>query len=335
VAVVVKEKSAVRRIEPLDLVERFGLLFLFAVVIVVFSVREPETFATPANWRSIAISQSVLAVAALAFIFPLIGGRFDVSVGSILGLCSIVTAAAMGKHELSLVLAILIGVGVGALIGLFNGILVAYLGVNSIIGTLGVATVLGGLVLAYTEGIPISEGLSPTLTDLSVKTWFGIPVLFVIMILISIATWFVLTQTPYGRYLAAVGSNLTSARLTGMPVNQIVMLSFVASGLLAGVAGVLQIAAQGNGNPQVGGIAFVLPALAAVFLGATTWRPGTFNVFGTILALFFLGATVSGLALSGTQPWVTDVFNGAAVVIAIAFTAQFRRRRTGSLEVGE
>ena len=105
--------------------------------------------------------------------------------------------------------------------------------------------------------------------------------------------------------------------------------------MLAGVAGILQIAAQGAADPQVGGITFILPAIAAAFLGATTWRPGRFNVPGTLIALLFLGTTVSGLALVGTEPWVTDVFNGAAIIVAIGLSAQFRRRRTGELEIGD
>ncbi|MES2263635.1 MAG: ABC transporter permease [Pseudomonadota bacterium] len=322
-------------IDPMALFERYGLLMLFALAVVVFSALQPDTFASMANWRSIAISQSVLAVAALALIVPLIGGRFDVSVGAVIGVCSIATAAAMSHFDLPLGLAVLGGVGLGALIGLANGVLVAYCGVNSIIGTLGVSTIIGGTVQWYTGGIPISAGLSPCLTDLSVQRPFGIPAMFLLMAAISAATWYVLNQTPFGRYLQAVGSNLRAARLTGLPVNRIVMLSFAGSGLLSGVAGVLQVAALGNGNPQVGGINFILPALAAVFLGATTWRPGRYNVPGTILSLFFLGTMVSGLVLLGARPYITAIFNGAAVVIAIALAAQFRRRRTGVLEIGE
>ncbi|GAA2902469.1 hypothetical protein GCM10010472_70890 [Pseudonocardia halophobica] len=81
------------------------------------------------------------------------------------------------------------------------------------------------------------------------------------------------------------------------------MLSFVLAGALAGVAGVLQIAAQGNADPQVGSINFILPALAAAFLGATTWRPGTYNVIGTLIALYFLSTVVNGLSLVGVAPW--------------------------------
>jgi ribose transport system permease protein len=326
--------TSAARMNLLDLLERSGLILLLIVVIIVFSILRPETFATAANWRSIANTQPVLAVAAMALIVPLIAGRFDVSVGANLGLCAIATAAAMSRYGLPLEVAMIIGVAIGALIGLFNGYIVAYLGVNSIIGTLGVSTILGGLVNGYTGGIPISDNLSPLLTNISVQTVAGVPVLFVIMIIIGAATWFLLTQTPYGRYLSAVGANIESARLTGIRVKWVVLRSFVIAGALAGIGGILEIGSQGNAGPDLIGITFILPALAAAFLGATTWRPGHYSVQGTIIALFFLGTTISGLELVGTEPWITDVFNGAAVVLAIAMSAQLRRRRTGSVEIG-
>ena len=323
------------RTRALGLLERFGVLIILGSAIIVFSLLRPDTFATATNWRAIATSQSVLAVAAMALIVPLIGGRFDVSVGGVIGITSIATAAAMSRYDLPLVLAMFIGTGMGACIGFVNGFLVSRLGVNSIICTLGVATVLGGLVSWYTNGVPISSGLSTTLTDLSATRFAGVPLLFIVMIVICVLTWYLLTQTPFGRYLTAVGSNLPAARLTGVGVNRIVLLSFMISGTLAGVAGVLQIAALGNGNPQIGGLGFILPALAAVFLGATTWRPGRYNVPGTLLSLFFLGTMVSGLVLLGARPWITSVFNGTAVVVAIVLSAQFRRQRTGSMEIGD
>lgn len=315
--------------------ERFGLPALLIVLIVVFGLLRPATFATANNFRTIAISQSVLAVTALALIFPLVAGRFDISVGAIVGVSSIATAGAMSKNGLPLAVAVLVGVGLACLIGLVNGVLIAFIGINSIIATIGVSTVLGGLVFAYTQGIPISTDLSPTLTELNTRLVLQIPVLFLIMLVIAGIAWAVLDLSVYGRYLTALGSNERAAALNGLPTRRIVLTSFVCSAGLAGCAGVLQVAAQGNGNPQVGGITFVLPALAAVFLGATTIVPGTYNVPGTIIALFFVGTAVSGLTLMGVQPWITDVFNGVAVVVALALAAVFRRRRTGVALLGQ
>jgi ribose transport system permease protein len=314
--------------------ESYGLVLLFIVAGILFSVLRPGTFASSANFRSIAVSGSVLAVAAIALVVPLVAGRFDISVGANLGLSSIVCATMMSSHHLPLIVAIIGGVVTGAVIGVVNGFLVAYLGVNSIIGTLGMSIILGGVVEAYTGGTPISNDLSTGLTELSIQNFAGIPVLFLLMLVIAVVAWFILRQTSYGRYLQGVGSNINAAKLTGIPVKLIVFGSFVMAGALAGIAGVLQIAAQGNADPSVGTITFILPALAAAFLGATTWRPGTYNVGGTIIALYFLQMVVSGLSLLGAAPWVTDIFNGAAVIVAVVLSAFLRRRRTGSAEVG-
>jgi ribose transport system permease protein len=240
----------------------------------------------------------------------------------------------MSKYDVPLALVFVACALIGALLGLVNGVIVAYLGVNSIIATLGTGTIMAGLVQAYTGGVPITDGISSWLTDLNTKTVLGVPVLFLVMLAIAAAVWFLLRQTPYGRRLVATGSNLAAARLTGIDVRRVITGSFVAAGFVAGIGGVLQVAAQGSGDPSVGGLAFLLPAIAAVFLGATTWQPGEYNVPGTLLGLFFISTTISGLVLAGVAPWVTDVFNGSAVVVAIVISAQLRRKRTGALEVG-
>jgi ribose transport system permease protein len=318
-----------------DIAERLGLLFLFAVMIAIFAIAQPGTFATAANARSIGVTESVIAVLALALLPPLIANRFDVSVGANMTISAIACAAVIGYHGWALVPAIGIAVAMGTFIGTLNGVMVAYFGVNSIIGTLGVSTIIGGLVTAYTKGVPVSQNLPPALTNLSTETILGIPDLFLIMVVIAIVVWFVLTQTPFGRYLEAVGANMSAARLTGLPVARIVFLSFVMAGVISGVAGVLLIATEASASPDTADITTIVPALAAAFLGWTTWRPGRYNVVGTVIALFFLGTLTSGLALIGAQSWVTDAVNGAVVIVAVAVGVQVKRRRTGTVEVGE
>lgn len=314
--------------------ERFGLVGILVLMALAFSIALPETFPTVANFRIILTSQSVLAVAALALLMPLVAGRFDISVGSNVCLSAVLIAGSMSRHDLPLLVAILIGVCASAGVGLLNGVMVAYLGINSLIGTLGTSTVLTGLILLYTDGIPVSTNLSEHLTGLSTQRLVGVPVLFLIALALAVVVWFVVVRTVFGRYLTAVGSNEAAAALSGLPVRPAVAGSFVASGLICGAAGALQIASQGNANPQIGGIAFMLPALAAVFLGATTLIPGSYNVAGTLLALLFVGTAISGLTLQGVQPWVIDAFNGTAVIVAVGMAAYFRRRRTGQASVG-
>lgn len=317
-----------------DALERYGLVGLFVVVIVVFSLWLPETFATTANFRAIVTTQAVASVVAMGLLIPLVAGRFDVSIGATTGLAAIAAASAMSDHDVGLAVAVVIALIVGAAVGLFNGVVVSYLGVSSIIGTLGTATILGGVVAAYSGGTPISGGISASLTELGTTGVAGVPSLFVVALIVCICCWYVLTQTAFGRRLFAVGANLDAATLSGLTPRRLVVAGFVLAGVLGSIAGVLQISAQGSADPQIAGITFILPSIAAVFLGATTIRPGRYNVPGTLVALLFLGTTVSGLSLAGASPWVTDAFNGSAIIVAIAISAQFRRRRTGELTIG-
>jgi hypothetical protein len=139
---------------------------------------------------------------------------------------------------------------------------------------------------------------------------------------------YVLRHTPYGRYLASVGASPTSARLVGLNVPRVILSSFVFSGALSGIAGLVLLARAGTANPQVGP-GYTLAALSAAFLGATAIRPGTFNVVGTLLGVLFVAVSVNGLVLAGAADWVEPTFNGAALLVAVTLSTALARRRAG------
>jgi ribose transport system permease protein len=316
------------RLASIYTLQRYGLLLLFVLVVLGFSWLLPDSFATVLNFRNITGNQSVLAIVTLAAIIPLICGHFDLSVGANLGLSSILTASLLSKYSAPLPIAVLAGVGLGALIGLCNGLLIARLGVNALITTLGIATALTGLTTLYTGGLSIITGIPDLLTDLGSGTWLGLPCTLYFLGMVAVLVWYLLEHTPWGRELHAVGSNPLAARLVGIDVERTVIMSFVVSGALVGLAGVLQVARQGGGNPQVG-LSFMMPALSAAFLGATSIFPGRFNVPGTVLAVFFLATSVSGLALAGVDNWVESLFNGCALVLAVGMSTVLGRRLSG------
>ena len=313
----------------LPFLERYALVLIFVVVVIAFSAMEPDSFATWQNVKNILGNQSVLAIVALAAILPLIGGQFDLSVGSTVGISSIATAAGLSRFDLPLVIAVVVGVGLGALIGLVNGFVVAKIGVNALITTLGTAAVIAGVTSWYTEGQSITARIPRALTDLGSGVLFGLPRPIYVLAGAGVAVWYVVSHTPFGRYLQSVGSNVTSARLVGLQVDRVVIWSFVLAGALAGVAGVLHVGRAGGGNPQVGPN-FMLPALSAAFLGATTIRPGRYNVPGTIVGVFFVAASVTGLSLVGVPYFIEPVFTGVALVTAVAASTLLARHRTGS-----
>lgn len=309
--------------------ERFGLPVILAAVIIYFSLDQPEKFATSANWRIIIASQAVTLVLALALMVPLLTGNFDLSVGAVALLSAMVAAGMMSRHDWNLGVTCLFVLGMGIAIGLVNGVLVTKFGLNGLIATLGTATIIGGVISWYSENLSIAAGISEKLTEFGTDTMFGIPTLAVASVVIAAVIGYLMTQTPFGRMLTSIGSSAPAARLVGVTVNGMVLTSYVIAGGLAAVAGLMLLAQQGSASPGTSGIGVVLPALAAVFLGASTWTPGHYNVVGTIFGLLLVSVTVSGLTLAGAEPWVNPVCYGAALILAVGASEWFRRRAQG------
>jgi ribose transport system permease protein len=294
--------------------ERYALVVLFVATLIFFSVwsKTSGTFPHATNIKNVLGGEAYSGILALAIMIPLVCGEFDFSVGNSAGLTQI--------------LAILLPIGIGAFIGLSNGNTVARIGVNSLIVTLGVSSVLLGIVEWYTNGQSISNNISPWLTNIASDTWFGLPVTVYILAVAAAVVYYMLEHTPYGRYLYSIDA----ARLVGLRVERYVLIAFVLSGTLAGVAGVLLVVNSGGGNPQAGQIIDTLQALAAAYLGATAIKPGRFNVLGTMIAIYFLAFTVTGLSLAGVADWINSVFDGGALFVAVLVSTIIGRRRAGT-----
>jgi ribose transport system permease protein len=309
--------------------ERFGLVALLVVVTAFFAILPASggVFTSPENASIVLASQSVVMLVAVSALLPLIAGHFDFSVGAVTAFTSVLCATFQTRLHWPLVVVMLFVVVIGGAIGLLNGVLVARFGLNSFVSTLGVATLLGGVIQWFTGGLAI-VGVDPALTSFGSTRLVGIPQVVFVVIAVVAVVWYLLTQTPFGRALYAIGSNARSATLVGLPRLRYTVLAFVLSGTLAGIAGVVLTARTGGANPD-DGTSLLFPALAAVFLGATAINPGRFNVMGTVVGLLFVSVGVSGLTLAGAQNWVSSVFNGIALVVAVFLSSYVRRRREG------
>lgn len=312
--------------------ERYALVALTIGVFIFFAVwsRTSDTFLTTTNLSNVVGDQTPLVLLALASLFPLIVGEFDLSVGAVATVSQMAVAGLAALAGAPLPVALLAGLAIGAAVGLVNALLVTRIGVNGIITTLGIATLLAGLLTLTSHSKNIVQGIPTAITSLGTDTVAGVPTLALLMLLLGGAVAYVLSSTPRGRHLQVIGSNRSAADLVGINVQRNLALTFVLSGSLAAVAGVALLARTGIASPQSGGTPLMLQALSAVFLGATTIRPGRFNVPGTFVAVFFIAFSVSGLSLAGAADWVNDVFTGAALVLAVAFSTLLGRRRRGA-----
>jgi len=318
----------------LDVLERAGLPILAALMFAFFAINSTSgsIFTSSANLDNILGNQAVTGLVALAMVVPLVAGYFDLSVSATTGVANVAMAAFIGTHGWPILPAM-----IAVLIGAINGFLVAKVNLNGFVVTLGTYTLLGGLVQLYTKGQLITNGIPSSFGAWGAEDWFGVPRPFVLLMVLAGVTWYLLSQTPFGRYLEGIGSNESAARLVGINVTRKVWASFVISGVIAAAAGILATSRAGSGSPETG-TAFLFPALAAVFLGATTIRPGRYNVWGTMIGVYFVAISVSGLTLLGAEVWVQPVFNGTSLIVAVALSTIFARqrdRRASSTQIAE
>jgi ribose transport system permease protein len=308
----------------------YGLVVLLVAVVVFFRLygATGAVYLSHANLVSLVGNQAVVAIVALAALIPLTAGYIDLSAGAITGMASITSAAAVSRYHAPVALGLVLGILVGTLLGTVNGVLIARFEFSSIVTTLGTSTALSGVMLWYTGGSTIGSNLPQSLLNFGSLNWLGIPRVAYVMVPVILICWFLLENTPFGRYLQATASNPRSARLVGLNVKRNVLTAFVFAGLLAGIAGVLLTARSGAADSTTGP-SYLFPALAAVFLGATTIHPGRPNVWGTVVGIFFVAFVVSGLSLMGASAWAPDLFNGLILVVAAGMAIVFARRRGG------
>jgi ribose transport system permease protein len=301
-----------------------GLVVAFVVVVVVFSVLRPDTFSTMSNLQTILSSQAVILTLAIALMVPLITGQLDLSLASVMGLSNVLVGWLNVDQKWPIWAAVAAAVMAGAAIGLVNGLLVVNLKLSSIVVTLGMGTFLAGLALGITT-TPIT-GISTKLVSVVRFQIVGLQASFYIAFGVTLVVWYVLSYTPLGRYLYFVGAGETVARLAGLRVDRLKVGAFVVGGVIAGLGGILLVGLLGAADPS-SGPNLLLPGLASVFLGVTAFTPGRYNAPGTFVAVYFLVIGITGLELLGYSGWVSSVFYGASLVVAVALSRLVGSRR--------
>ncbi|HWH25047.1 MAG TPA: ABC transporter permease [Pseudolysinimonas sp.] len=311
-------------------IEKYGLLGLLVVVFGFFALNPNSSaiFLSPANLTALVRNPMVLILVAVAVMVPLMVGSFDLSTGAVTGAASIVAAGAMSSFQIPAVLAIFFGIATGFLIGFVQGMLVSKFHLSAIIVSLATLTLLSGVTAWSTGGMVIATGFPAWFLDFGASTLFGIPLPAFLVAPIILLLWYVQEFTPIGRKANAIRSNAKAAQLVGIRTDLGVWAAFTLGGTIAGIAGVMLVSVAGS-TSATSGPSYLFPAIAAVFLGATVIKPGVPNTLGTIIGVFFVAISVSGLTLLGASSWVSDVFNGAVLFAAAGLSTYFARKRGG------
>ncbi len=308
------------------LLPTYGLLILTVALILLFSVLLSDTFPTLLNLRSIISDKAIIMLLSLGVMIPMSAGRIDLTVGYGIVLWHILAISLQTMFGLNWIAAVLIVLVLGAIMGFLNGLLVEVAKIDSFIATLGTGTVLYALALWHTGGRQMVGVLPKEFYGLSTTMIFGLPITGYYVIAIALIMWVIYEYSPTGRYLYAIGASQKAAALNGIPVRKYVMASFIASGLLTALAGVLLAAKLRIGQASVG-LEFLLPALVGAFLGSTTIKPGRVNVWGTMVGVIILAVGISGIQQFGGSFWVEPMFNGVTLIVAIGIAGYAQRRK--------
>ncbi|MDQ7033726.1 MAG: ABC transporter permease [Anaerolineae bacterium] len=308
---------------------RYGTLIGFLLVVAIFWWQKPQTFMTIPNWVNITRQVSILGVVAFAMTVVMVTGDFDLSVGSMASLAGII-AGLLFQQEQSLLVAVIAALMVGLVGGLINGILVSYIGISAFVATLGMLTVFRGLALYMSGGASIYGRAIPEtfsnfgrggfeLGTLNEQRVF-LPNLTILAAIIFIVVLILLGQTVLGRRLYAIGGNMEAARLGGVRVNPLRLLTFVFSGVGASIAGLMLFSRLSTAHPTQGE-GLMLKAIAAVFLGMTMTEEGEPHVLGTLLGVLILGVLANGLTQLRIDTYIQEISTGVIIVLAVALSS--------------
>lgn len=299
-----------------SLLSKYGLLVAFAVTIVIFSLARPESFPTSANLESILTLAAPALIIAAGLTVVLVMQDFDLSFAGMIGLAAGAVTYMMVEGGLPWGLAVILVLLMGIAAGLISGFLVAGLGGASFIITLAMGTILTGIEFAFTDQETVFSGIDPDFSSIASSEILGLNTQIWIAAAIAGVIWVLLDRTEVGRYMNAVGGNPEAARLSGVRVRELRIAGFVIVGLAAAIVGLLITSRSASYSPNPG-VSFLLPAFAAAFLGSAVFRPGAFNLPGTIVGVLFLGTIQTGLTMLDLETYVINLVQGTILISAV------------------
>lgn len=290
-----------------------GTLLGLILISVVFAAQS-ETFLTTPNLMNILQQSAINACIALGMTLVIISGGIDLSVGPVAALAAVL-GAAMLVAGVPIPLAILGALAVGVACGFVNGALIAWGGLQPFIVTLGGLSLYRALALIYTGGTPIF-GLPDDFRALTNGAVMGVPNSVIVVGVFALAAWVILTKTPLGEYLMAVGGNPEAARIAGVPVTLTKLAAYMMSGLMAAVAAMILIGRLGAAEPTLGTL-WELDAIAAAAIGGASLMGGRGSIMGTLIGCIILGTLRNGLTLMNVQAFYQLLATGIIIIVAM------------------
>lgn len=315
--------------------------FALIAIIITFSMLSPFYFST-GNFLIMASHVAIFGLLAVGMMLVILTGGIDLSVGSTLGLAGVVAGFLMqgvSFEAFGVVLyppvwvVVILTCAVGALVGLVNGVLIAFFKVPAFVATLGLLYVARGVALLMTDGLTYNNlGGKPELGNtgfdwLGFNRVFDVPIGVLVLAAVALGASLLLNRTAFGRWVYSTGGNARAAELSGVPVKRVTVLVYVLSGICAAIAG-LVLSSQLTSAGPTAGTTYELTAIAAVVIGGAALTGGRGNIRGTLLGAFVIGFLSDGLVIIGVSSYWQTVFTGAVIVLAVLLNSiQYSHRR--------
>ena len=305
-------KKLVNKIKEGRIAEGNLILILLALIIIL-SIFSPK-FLSATNIKNLVRQTSIIGIVGIGMTFVIISGGIDLSVGSILGMASIVSSMLLAKG-MNIGLALLISIVVCTILGVINGIVVFDGKVPPFIATLGMMTGARGIVMLV-SGARMIAGLPKSFTGFAQMTILGLPSLFFVWLLVIIAAYIITSRTITGRNLFAFGSNPEAARLSGINIRYLTYFIYGISGFMCAIAGILMTSRLSNGIPTAG-TGYELDAIAAAVVGGASLNGGSGTIVGTVLGALLIAIIRNGGNLLGINPFILQVAVGVLIVASV------------------
>ena len=298
---------------------RYGTIIFLLLLVVGFSVARPDVFATQLNLLNVLNQASILLIISSGLTICLVMGLFDLSIAAMATLggylvCKHLVDQGDNPHLWLTLIGVLLFSGA---IGVLNGAIVSYLGVSAFIETLAMGSIITGAILGYSQSRTILGGIPDSFLVMGQQSSLGIPNPVIIMAVVAFVLWLMLEHTQTGRNLYAIGGNQEAAKLSGIPVKRYVLLALGISAACAALGGMVAAANLGAGRPQGVGETYLLNAFAAVFIGASTLRPGQFHILGTLIGVLMIGVISNGLSIMGVETYWQYIVQGVLLIVAM------------------
>lgn len=294
--------------------KNYFIIYVVLAMFVILSVVS-DSFFSVVNIINVLRQSSMIAIIAVGVFFVIVGAGIDISVGSIVALAGIVMSKVMVELNFPLPIGLLVGLLTGAVAGLLNGYLVAYRNVPAFVTTLGTMGALRGLTYVLTDAYPVS-GLPSSVAFIGRGYLGPIPVPVLIMVVIYVIAHIVAVKTKAGRFIFAIGGNEEAAHLSGIKVKKMRLYSYVASGVLAAISGIILVSRLASGQPNAG-IGFEFEAITAAVIGGTSLYGGKGSVIGVFFGALLIAILLNGMVLLNISSYYQQMIKGIVLILAV------------------